>query len=266
MAQQIICIIAGQRAGTNALQRAIEESGAAINFGEIFHPQPVGMTGPSRMFKDFARNNNICVADMMDRKGTTDIAEKYVAWIKEGAQPKHALIDVKFNSWSVLSPAFRFALEEPFFLRYLKDREKALFIYIWRENLAEQVLSDLISNEIKIWHNLDADKVAGKNFEIPMQRAKWLARLICRAEADMREYLWNYENKIMIKYEDLFEDGVLTDKFKTQFKKLIDIDFPSGLLGYIRPNTANKREIATNYDEVVAAINDIAAKHRRLGK
>jgi hypothetical protein len=262
MTQKTICIIAGQRAGTNALQRAIEATGAVVNFGEIFHTHPQGVDGPSRIFRDFARENGIGMADTMERGGATTAAKKYMTWLKEAAQPKHMLIDVKFNSWLALTPTWKFPFEEPFFMRYLKDHEATTFILIWRENLAEQVLSDLISNEIRVWHNIGAEHIAGKQFEVPIQRVKWLAKLVCRTEVEMRQHLQGHANRIVIKYEDLFQEGILTDRFKTEFKKLLELDFPDGALGYIRPNTADKREIVANYDEAVAAIMEIAAKYR----
>jgi hypothetical protein len=262
MTQKTVCIIAGQRAGTNALQRAIEATGGVVNFGEIFHTQPLGLPGPSRIFRDFARENSIGIADTMEWPGAVAVAKKYMAWLKAAAQPKHVLIDVKFNSWTTFTPTWRYASDEPFFMRYLKNQEKTTFVLIWRESLVDQVLSDFISNEIKVWHNLNADHIAGKKIEAPLDRINRLATLICRTEMEMREHLQDYQDKIIIKYEDLFHDGILTPGFKAEFKKRMGLDFPDGALGFIRPNTADKREIVTNYDEILATVTEITSKYR----
>jgi len=261
MVQRIICIIAGQRAGTTALQSAIEATGAAVNYGEIFHTDPLKVPKPESMFLNFARNNNIGIADIMVADKATAIIDSYLNMLEADARPKHVLVDVKFNSWSILSPAWRYHSREPFFFQCLKQSE-AVFLFIWRENLAEQMLSDFIYRQVGVLHNLDEDTIAGRKFEAPIQQLKWLAIHICRSEAYMYNYLQSCPAKIIIKYENLFHEGVLTDRFKTAFNEFVKVTFPDGPLGDIRPNTINKRDVVPNYDEAAAVIAEIAAEHR----
>jgi hypothetical protein len=261
MDQRIICIIANRRAGTTALQRAIELTGAAINYGEIFKVDADESGGRRRRFLEFVRENDIRLADALLVRGASAIVKRYLDWLKEGAGSKHVVIDVKFDAWFAISPAWQYPHEEPFFLRQLKQA-RAVLLFVWRESLADQILSNAISDELGIWHYLDAKKAGGRKFEVQIEKVERLAMLICRSEADMFRHIRNYANKIVVKYEDLFEDGDPSPDFADAFKKLTGIEFARGQKGGIRPNSVPKDEIITNYDEAVATINKIAAKHR----
>jgi hypothetical protein len=260
--QRIICITAGQRAGTTALQQAIAHSRAARSYGEIFQAEPDGTTDRRRSFHAFARQNGVALADAMTPEGASTIAQHYLDWLKEGAGSGHVLIDVKLNSWLALSPAWQYPHEEPFFSRWLK-RERAIFILIWRRSLADQILSLFISRELGIWHNLTAERVGNRKLTAPIGKLERLASLMCRSEADMREHLQDYSDKIVISYEDLYRDGALGDAFKASFRALTAIELSATPLR-IRPNDVDKRGIITNYDEAAAAIDSIAAKCRSM--
>lgn len=261
MTGHTICITAAQRAGTTALQHALDATGSIVNYGEIFHTDPQRVPKPDLMFLNFTRANNIGFADIMIADSAKRIADQYIALLECDAHPKFALIDVKFNSWPILSPAWRYHSREPFFFECLKQHG-AVFVFIWRENLAEQILSDFLFRKIGILHNLDEEHVGRQTFEAPVQQLKWLAINICRSEAYMYSYLQSYAQKIIIKYEDLFHGGILTDRFKTAFAKFVDASFPNGRLGEIRPNTVDKQRIISNYDEAATAIMKTAAEHR----
>ena len=144
----------------------------------------------------------------------------------------------------------------PFFLQQLK-RECAIFIFVWRESRTDQVLSHFISNQLGIRHNLSAAKVAGRTLRAPVDRLNSLAATILRAEAEMHDHLRSYRSKIVIRYEDLFEAGVLTSQFKRSFRQVAGFDLPPAQPG-IHPNSVPKREIIENYDEVMAAIAPLA--------
>jgi hypothetical protein len=261
--QRIICIVAGQRAGTTALQDAVEATGAAVNYGEIFHTDPLKVPKPELMFMNFAKTGNIGIADIMIADKATAVVNDYLALLEADAQPKHVLIDVKFNSWPILSPAWRYSTREPFFFQCLKQK-KAVFLFVWRENLAEQVLSNFILRKTGVTHNLDEKAVAGRKFEASIRDLKWLAIHICRSEAQLYSCLRGCPAKVVIKYEDLFHDGALTERFKTAVNKFVEIKFPDGRLGGIHPNAIAKRDIISNYDETVSAITEVATKHRRI--
>lgn len=258
--QRLICITAAQRAGTTALQNAIEAAGA-VNYGEVFHTEP--LKDAKGTFLQFATENNLRLFETSTRPGTGAIAERYVTWLRGQAAPRHLLIDVKLNSWLTLCGWWQYPHHEPFFLNHLKA-QGAVIIFIWRDNLGDQVLSQFISRELGIWHNLTTGKVAGRTIKAPVERLQKLARLIIRAEADMHEHLRDYPSKIVIRYEDLFEKGVLTEQFRRAFKQMVHLDLPKGSPAGFHPNSASKRDIIENYDEVIAAVSPLAEHRSRL--
>jgi hypothetical protein len=256
--QRLICIIAAQRAGTTALQHEIRAAGV-VNYGEIFHPEP--LKNATGTFLRFAEEQNIRLVETTTRAGTAVIAERYLGWLSEQAAPEDFLIDVKLNSWSVLSPWWKYPHREPLFLAQLK-RRRAIFVVIWRDNLGDQVLSHFIANQFGIWHDLTQRKVAGRTIQAPVARLRKLALTISRAESDMLDHLQDYPGKIVIRYEDLFEEGVLTERFRNRFRRIAGIELPRGDFAGVRPSSADKRAIIDNYEEVIAAIKPISERRR----
>lgn len=261
MLQRIICIAAGQRAGTTALQSALRASREVRNYSEIFQTKNEAGSEGRRSFQQFARDNDIGLADAMTWEGAGTLAQRYLDWLRAGAGTKHVLIDVKLNSWFALSPAWTYPHDEPFFLTRLK-RERALIIFLWRRNLGEQILSILISREFGVWHNISEEIVAGRKIVAPIRRAQRLARMLCRSEVDMREHLQDYTDAITMAYEDTYTDGALSVDAKAAIERHIALALPSGALP-IRPNTVSKRDIVTNYDEAMAAVSAVANEYRQ---
>ena len=99
-----------------------------MNFGEVFHTHP--LKDAAGTFLRFAENNNIRLSETTTRSGTAAIAERYLNWLREQAAPRHVLIDVKLNSWSVLSPVVAIPHHEPFFLHHLKRNRRRFRIYL----------------------------------------------------------------------------------------------------------------------------------------
>ena len=145
--QRVICITAAQRAGTTALQFALQAAGI-VNFGEVFHDEP--LKGSMGSFLSFARKQDLRITDTSTRAAAAAIAERYLGWLRETAAPGHFLIDVKLNSWLAINPWWQYSRSEPVFLGRLK-RERAVILFIWRENLADQLLSQFIAREVGIW-------------------------------------------------------------------------------------------------------------------
>src|SRR5262249_29389593 len=157
------------------------------------------------------KENDIRITDTLTRSGTRAIAQRYLAWLRGLAGPNHFLIDVKFNSWNVLNSWWHYVQNEPVFLSHLK-RERAVIALIWRENLIDQLLSQFIAIEFDIWHNLTPETVGGRTCRVPAAWLKRMGKAIVRAEIDMLEHLRDYPAKVVMRYEDLFKDGCLSNK------------------------------------------------------
>ncbi|HEX4080351.1 MAG TPA: hypothetical protein VHX61_15935 [Rhizomicrobium sp.] len=261
MRQKIVCILAAQRAGTTALQTAMSSTGDLVNYGEIFQMLPSGGGPKRRLFWSFVRDQNVAFTDVISVRGAARVAAEYLEWLRQGAAPAHVLIDVKFNALSALSPLPRFLGEEPFFLRVMK-RENVIILFIWRKDLGEQVLSTYISRKLGLWHNITPQKMGNLKFSAPVERLSRLATLICTTENAIGRYLSGYQNCLILSYEELFADGVIAGDALYRIRSITGIDIGSGMLGRMRPNTIDKREVILNYDEAAAAIDAVKRKER----
>jgi hypothetical protein len=258
--QRVICITAAPRAGTTALQYALKAAGI-VNFGEIFHNDPLPDSIGS--FLSFALRQDLRITDMSTRPAAAAIAERYLDWLREIAAPNHLLVDVKLNSWLALCPWWQYPCSEPVFLSRLK-KGRAVIVFIWRENLVDQLLSQFIAREIGIWHNLTPANVAGRTFKAPVDRLKELATQVVCAEIEMLDHLRDYPAKVIMRYEDLFENGFLSKTFRASFTKVAGIALSANTPIAIRQTSSPKRDIIENYEEVASAIRPLAEK-RQLG-
>jgi hypothetical protein len=137
--QRLVCTAAAPWTGATLLKGF---SAGCRALPRVFHTHP--LKDAAGTFLRFAEDNNIRLSETTTRTRTAAIAERYLNWLRAQAAPRHVLIDVKLNSWSVLSSWWRYPHHEPFFLYHLK-RKGAAFVFIWRENLGEQVLSHFIA-------------------------------------------------------------------------------------------------------------------------
>jgi hypothetical protein len=260
--QRVICITAAQRAGTTALQYALKDAGV-VNFGEVFHNEPLEESIGS--FLSFARTHDLRITDVSTRSATAAVAERYLDWLRETAAPRDLLIDVKLNSWFALSPWWQYSRSEPVFLNRLKNA-RAVIIFIWRENLADQLLSQFIAREVGVWHNLTPAKIAGRTFNAPIEWLKGLARQVVDAEIDMLNHLRDYPAKVMVRYEDLFDHGFLSAAFCASFTKVAGIALSADTPVAIRQTAIQKPDTIENYEEVISAIRPLAENRLRGGK
>ena len=261
LGQRVICITAAQRAGTTALQYALKDAGV-VNFGEVFHNEPLEESIGS--FLNFARTHDLRITDVSMRSATAAVAERYLDWLRETAAPRDLLIDVKLNSWFALSPWWQYSRSEPVYLNRLKNA-RAVIIFIWRENLADQLLSQFIAREVGVWHNLTPAKIAGRTFKAPIEWLKGLARQVVDAEIDMLNHLRDYPTKIVVRYEDLFDHGFLSAGFCASFAKVAGIALSADTPVAIRQTAIQKPDTIENYEEVISAIRPLA-ENRLRGK
>ena len=77
----------------------------------------------------------------------------------------------------------------------------------------------------------------------------------------MLDHLSDYQAKVIIRYEDLFQDGILTERFRNALRRIAGIDLPPGICA-LGQNSACKRDIIENYDEVVAAMSRLVEDRR----
>lgn len=255
---QYLCIIAGQRAGTTALQGALGSTGKFLNFSEIFHTEPPNMRGT---FLEFCRSRDIRVADMATEPQTQAIALEYLAHLRQLADPKLPLLDIKLNSWHVIKPFWSYVHQTPFFMKVLMKND-ALFLFIRRRNIVDQILSEHIARSTEKWHGLEEGDIAGQ-IQVNPNQVAGQARLILQSELFLSGCLRSSNRLLAIDYEDLYQDGFVNPRLLSAMQSKLGISLPSSLKPSIQKNTPDKRQIVANYEEVSQAIADVLKRFPR---
>lgn len=261
MKQQIVCIVARQRSGTTALQANLAATGRLHNFGEIFHTDRVDKPGS---FFGYCASQRILLSDAFAPRYLPELCTSYVAHLRDLAGQKHVLIDVKFNSWGVIRPAWRYLHEEPYFLQFLKKQE-ALFIFIRREDVAEQIVSSHVAKAHDQWQNLEAEDAVTMS-DVNIGKAVREARLICQSEALLWGRLKKYGHRVHFTYEDLYVEGNLAATAKEAIARELgeDLQFPE--TSPIRKSEIDKAANIKNYDVAREAIRQASEKASRRNK
>jgi len=255
--QQIVCIVAMQRAGTTALRDALASTGGILDCGEIFHTHIQARNKPTSFF-GFARSNGLKFTDMITEDNAAKVCDEYLAHLKSLAKDRHILIDVKFNSWSVICPGWHFVHQSPYFLEFLK-KLPSKFILLLRDNIADQILSEQIAHSARKWHNLTSADVAPITVDI--ERLKVKARLICLSECFFLENVPVPHRKVF-KYETLFLNDTVNEQAWPEICDLIGEKISFDPRYAIRKNQVDKRLAIENYDEAVASLAEVAMQIR----
>jgi hypothetical protein len=254
----VLCIIAGQRAGTTALQSALGSTGRFRNFREIFHTEPPDPTGT---FLEFARQRNLQVADMATDSQAQAIAVDYLDHLDGLAQNQLPLIDIKLNSLHVIKPFWSYVHQMPFFLEMLL-RKKALFLLIRRRDVVEQVVSEGIARSVEKWHALEEKDIAGQ-LEISPALVASQARLILQGEALVLGCLERSDRLITVDYEDLYPEGLVNPKLLRALEEKLGVELPPSVRPNIKKNEPDKRRVVANYADIEKAVLEIAARYAR---
>ncbi len=255
---QYLCIVAGQRAGTTALQGALGSTGKFYNFREIFHTEPSIMTGA---FLEFSKQRNLLVADMATEAETHKVALDYLTYLQDIAKQQLPLIDVKLNSWQVIKPFWSYVHQMPFFMNVLL-KQGALFLFIRRRDIVEQVLSEQIARSADKWHGLQEGDILGE-IQVNSAIVASQARLILQGETFLLRCLGASDRLIAIDYEDLYPDSLVNPRLLLTLQDKLGINLPSILNPSIKKNVPDKRRIVANYDEASQAITDILKRFPR---
>jgi LPS sulfotransferase NodH len=249
---QYLCIIAGQRAGTTALQGALGSTGRFFNFREIFHTDPPN--GPGTFF-EFAAEGNLRITDMATEEQARKIALDYLAHLRNIANERVPLLDVKLNSWHVIEPFWSYIHQMPFFMKILLE-EGAVFLFVRRRDILGQVMSEQIARSTGKWHGLEEADI-GAQITVDWKRAANQARLILQAETFFSSCLRASDRLIAVDYEDLYPDGLVNPRLLRALEDRIDIKLPLSLRPSIKKNIPDKARVVSNYEEASRAVDNI---------
>ncbi len=258
MDQQIVCITAGQRSGTTALRSLMSGTGRFADLGEIF--DTAAMDVPQSFF-GYCRDRRLQIVDVLSGPDAERLCKDYIALLRRVAGNRHVLIDVKFNSWGEIRMPWTFMHQEPFFLSQLKW-SKAKFVFVWRGNLVDQILSDRISERLGKWHNLTAED-AGGPFSLDVAKLVERARLLCLSETYFFHNLRSYPDVAMFSYERLFDvAGGLAPVVREAMHRLMEEPLVFSTERLYWRNQLDKRAVVANHAELAAALEKVAEEWR----
>lgn len=250
----VLCLIAGQRAGTTALRSALGATGKFFNHGEIFHTEDF----KPGAFLPFARERALQLADLATHELAEQVTSEYLAHLSSVAAAKTPLIDVKLNSWHVIRPFWAYIHQRPFFLDALIRRGTA-FVFIRREDLVEQILSEQVARHASKWHNL-AEGDLPSPISVDVSTVANQARLILSAENLLIGFLKGLDTVIGMSYEDLFVDGSVNPYLLGRLGETFGCDIPENVTPKIAKNEGDKRKMVANYSLAAEAIGAVVSK------
>jgi LPS sulfotransferase NodH len=257
--QQIVCLVAAQRAGTTALQVALAATGRLENFSEIFQTDATDRPGS---FFSFCRTHGILLSDVATAPKLAHLMQSYIAHLRELAADRHVLIDVKFNSWGAVRPAWRYPLEEPYFLGFLKSLN-AVFVFIRRLDVAAQIASAHIARAAGRWHDLPAESIPAGPVELDLKQVAREADNICATEAFLWGHLRRYPRLVNVTYESLYENGGLSAAAGERIASAIGEPLTFPRIVPVRRNELDKKAVVRNYADVTAAVARVTAGYQR---
>lgn len=254
MKSRILCITAGQRAGTTALRGALAATGKFTNFGEIF--QETNNSGAG--YAQYCEYNKLLASDINTNEKTDQHLQSYIDFIIEKAGNKLPLIDIKFNSWLAIPAPWRYIHQCPYFMDHLISRNTA-FIIIRRENLVDQVLSEQIARSIDRWHNIE-DSENPQGFEADAELAQHQAQLIVQSEQFLIDSLRGKLCTIFVTYENLYHDGEVNREVLKLLKDQFGIETTPPISPKFHKNAGDKKKIISNYKEIKTLIDQVLSK------
>lgn len=257
MKSRILCITAGQRAGTTALHSALAGTGKFSNFGEIF--QETNDLGAG--YLQYCKDNKVLASDILTNANAKQHVRSYIDFIIERAGSTTPLVDVKFNSWLTISPIWRYIHQCPYFMNHLISYDTT-FLIIRREDLAAQVMSEQIARSVDKWHNLEGNEVP-KELEVDVEWAQWQAQLIAQTEQFLITFLKGKLRTICVTYENLYHDEAINSAVLDLLQERFKIELPSPLFPKFHKNAGDKSQIIANYDKIKTLIDEVLLRFPR---
>jgi hypothetical protein len=139
--------------------------------------------------------------------------------------------------------------------------ERAMFVQLRRENLAEQIISYVLAMDTQKWHAQATESDVPEH----LQRRRLnpaLVRRLCglfdRAEALTEELLADYRHRMVLTYETTFVDGILTPEAASRLSTETGLEIVPVALNQM-PNLIDKPKMISNYDEVCEIANSVRA-------
>jgi LPS sulfotransferase NodH len=254
---RILCIVAGQRSGTTALQSALAGAGEFKNFREIFHTTDLS----SGSFLPYIEERQVSLSSLSINDNAQNLAHQYIDFLLDTSFPKAPLIDVKLNSWSILNPFWHYPHQVPLFMKALMEHG-AYFLAIRRQNLADQIVSELIARHANKWHELTEGDVASA-FSVNIDVVRNQARLIIESENFLFNILKSRGCVSHAYYENLFVGNNVNPEIlgviNQEFEMHLENASPS-----IKKSLIDKSAVVVNMEEARSAVDHVLKRISRI--
>lgn len=257
---KFLCIVAGQRAGTTALQSALAGTARFANFKEIFHTDPPAEE-KSGYYLDFAREQQLGLDDLASTPRATQVAQGYLDHLEALAGERKPLIDVKLNSWHALRPFWWYVHQEPFFMQQLIQRG-TLFLFIRRRSVLDQVLSEQIARVTQKWHQLEEGEVP-EGVQVDVQQVRNQARLIIQSENFLWGCLRQRARCMAVEYDELYQDGAVNPAVTDVLRETFEVKLPDVVKPPIAKNAGKKKSIVENYEDAENVVAQVLENNPR---
>lgn len=251
-----LCLVAGHRAGTTALRTALEGSGAFAGLGEIFQ------TGRPHAFPDYALAQNLPLSALFSEAQAARMIDTYLDSLQAAAARRIPLIDVKLYAWAGLRLLWGHALDEPPLMRRLKARETR-FLFIQRQDLAAQILSEHIARATRKWHGLTPED-APVPLSVPVETVLRQALAIIHSERLVWQQLADGGRVRATTYEALFDQGHLALPLQDWLTETFGLRPGPPLRPKIARNEVGAEAAVANHAEIAAAVAALSRREHRL--
>lgn len=268
--RSIAFVIASQRTGTTALQRALTEAGGCFSFGEVFHGDKDG--NPANFFQFLARDSAAAALhrypSLANRRQLFDRYTRFLLTERlprdRGAVP---LIDVKHNSLHHFDALWHGPFDTPGILALIK-RDGHPVLRIRRRNLVAQILSLIKAEQSQRFHFRDADPVETQRLAVRIEPQQLWSR-VERAEREnafVDAILADHGPSAGLDYEDLFDADTVAEPAIRTLEGLLGVTLPRPLSvplrktsRYVRLEVENRAELLARFDDTRFAASARAA-------
>lgn len=221
MNSKIIIICAQQRSGTTALQRTLGGTGIIEDCGEIFHNGEHEITKPSNFYfflseKGFQKE--LLSGNVDDRIRVIGL---YFDYLESLSNKKYCLIDIKYNSWDVVTSPWANRFNDPIIMEVAKRRGIPL-LHMIRLDVFSQAFSLFYARESGKWHFHGDENADEIRFRLPAQKFKDAIEEIDFNVTQFRKYLNGYPKAVELIYERTYVGSHITEYGKSIIMHLIE--------------------------------------------
>lgn len=253
-----VIVLAHARTGTHLLRGILSSSDEIDDFGEIFLPGdwPHRTGGFWEFYRDWlpADPGRAVPTPENRRLLFTD----YLTNLDRLCSAPFMLLDVKYGGIANLNPFYHLPDQRPYLFK-LFERYEIPVIHLMRRNLLQQHCSRILADETERWVvpvGADAPAPVEQSIVVDVDLLVGkLTRMALRVQF-FDGYLSGYHRYLRLHYEDLLENGVLSDQTRQSIGQLLNRLISVDGTPQTRKVTPPLSSFVANYDAVEKTLKD----------